>query len=278
MSFLSCSVFGTVAQQNGEVADKKGKGYNLKVAVEWGTNTFFGDFIQPEQIRASQSSSGAEMGLYYGDWHFSHDRRLNFSYLGIKPEIFVLDGQLGIAAGLRYSWASTRLAPDGKFFWRLQPDPQVPFRTDYVRLHGIETDYHLIGVPLEVRYFPEQIDRFIQHYIKLGTVFNFSVAPTTSIGFVTPEMNKYEQEIAAQLPETRVFSAYTYAAVGCKIGKTRNGRWSPWCNVELQLPALHSGRPFAFNYSGTAAVNFQLSFQIPIGLNTPIGAKRYVTD
>ncbi|MDR2791457.1 MAG: hypothetical protein LBB27_01780 [Tannerellaceae bacterium] len=266
-----------VGKQNGEVAVGKRKGYSLRVAVEWGTNSFFGDLIKPEQIRESQSS-GNDMNIYYGDGAFSHDQTLQLTYVGVKPEIFVLDGQIGIAAGLRYSWTSTQLGSERNFFWRRQ-NTDAGVRTDYIHLQGIRTDYHLIGVPLEIRYFPEQIDRHIQHYLKVGTAFNFSVAPTVSPDFTSPEMHKYADEIASQLPKTRTFSAYTYAAVGCKIGKTHNGRWSPWCNVELQYPCiLHSGRPFAFDYNGVSAIGFQISFQIPVGINMPIGSKHYIAD
>jgi hypothetical protein len=144
-------------------------------------------------------------------------------------------------------------------------------------VESIERDFHLLGVPLEVRFFPEQIDREFQHYIKIGTVFNFCVADKVSVNFENSEMKAYESSIVKELPSLSKFSGYSYAAIGCKIGKTRQGKWSPWGNIELQYPCLlYSGKSFGFSYNGVASFGFQLSLQIPLGTATPIGSGRFI--
>ncbi|MDR3137292.1 MAG: hypothetical protein LBT73_00155, partial [Tannerellaceae bacterium] len=174
MLALSLSTAGASAQCE-ESVDRKACKPQWKLAIEYGVNEFFGNFDRPAQIRQSGSSSedGYDYGSGYGPssnfdiygLHYNTGRNdghtLRCSYIGLKPEVFFMDGQLGVAAGLRWYRTDSELRDDRTLLWRVEED----LRTDYFRVESIERDFHLLGVPLEVRFFPEQIDREFQHYI-----------------------------------------------------------------------------------------------------------------
>jgi hypothetical protein len=278
---LCFSTAGVSAQCEKSV-DRKAVKPQWKLAIEYGTNEFFGNFDRPSQLRQTDGDSyggdydyGFDLyGLHYNNGR-NEGHTLYCSYIGLKPEVFFMDGQLGIASGLRWYRTDSELKNDKALLWRHSEEKSI--RTDYFQLQSIERDFHLLGVPLEVRFFPGQIDREFQHYIKIGTVFNFCVADKVSVNFENPEMKEYEKKILNELPSFSKFSAYSYAAIGCKVGKTRQGKWSPWGNIELQYPCLlYSGKSFGFNYNGVASFGFQLSLQIPLGTATPIGSCQFI--
>ncbi|MDR3128735.1 MAG: hypothetical protein LBU03_00550, partial [Tannerellaceae bacterium] len=169
--------FGTagVSAQCKESVDRQARKPQWKLAIEYGVNEFFGNFDRPAQIRQSGGSDedgyGYSSGYGYGSGfdiyglHYNTGRNdghtLRCSYIGLKPEVFFMDGQLGVAAGLRWYRTDSELRNDRTLLWRVEDG----LRTDYFRVESIERDFHLLGVPLEVRFFPEQIDREFQHYI-----------------------------------------------------------------------------------------------------------------
>ena len=88
-------------------------------------------------------------------------------------------------------------------------------------------------------------------------------------------MEKYNDDVHKQLPDAKnIFSAFAFGSMGFKIGKFREGSSKPWINVEFQFPYLMvTKNSFAFAGISNVGAGFQMSFQIPIGKNVPIGSK-----
>jgi hypothetical protein len=151
--------------------------------------------------------------------------------------------------------------------------------TCYVQIKDIQQNNILLGIPIEVRLFPKRREKSFQHYVKVGTLFNYRIHCDTKVNFANKNMEKYNDEIQNQLPDANnVFSAFLFTAVGFKIGKFEEGTMSPWGNIELQFPYMMvTKNSFAFagktNMDDYPSVGFQISLQIPIGKNVPIGSK-----
>ena len=251
--------------------------HNLKIAIEFGINIMDTKLAKPEQIRENRFSGY----YYYTDGYYNYGfmedyNSLSTIYIGVKPEFFVFNNRIGIASGLRFTMAPSKLVSDrDNFLWKIDGDN---FNTHYVRINDICQKNYLIGVPFEIRFFPNKRELPVQHYFKLGASFNYIIYSEYQVNFTSKAMKKYDDLIQKQLPENSVFSVFCFGAVGFKIGKFKEGRMIPWGNVEFQFPyVVLTKKSFAFAGKQTIvdfpSVGFQCSFQIPIGKNVPIGSK-----
>jgi hypothetical protein len=146
--------------------------------------------------------------------------------------------------------------------------------TYYVQIKDIRQNNYLLGIPLEVRYFPNRRELPFQHYFKLGTSFNYRILHTSKVNFAKESMKKYDNEVQNQLSDVNnAFSALIFGAVGFKIGRYKDGKKAPWGNIEFQIPIMLTNNSFAFAGMYGFGAGFQMSFQIPIGKNVPIGSK-----
>ena len=135
-----------------------------------------------------------------------------------------------------------------------------------------------MSIPLEIRFFPNSKEYHFQHYYKLGASFNYRLLHNTKVNFASKNMEKYNDEVQNQLPNNYIFSTFLFGAVGFKIGKFREGSSKPWVNIEFQFPYIMvTENSFAFagrtTFGDFPSVGLQMSFQIPIGNNVPIGSK-----
>ena len=239
---------------------------NLKLAFEFGANEMDCELIKPEQIRENRSA-GYSNNL---------GNSLSTTYFGVKPEYFLMNNRLGIASGLRLTIASSKLVSDrDDFLWRAREEGLT---TDYVRIDGINHKSYLLGIPIEVRIFPNKREAPFQHYFKIGASANFLIHTENEVNFTNKAMKKYDGLVQNQLSENgNAISAFFFGAIGFKIGKYQEGRWAPWGNIEFHLPYLllteksitFAGKSDFFNFPG---VGFQCSFEVPIGKNVPIGS------
>ena len=255
--------------------DEQPKHRNLKLAFEVGTNIKERGIAKPEQIRENQST-GSYGDSFYNYGFFGGGNLLHTTYFGIKPEYFFHNNRIGIASGVRFTTASSKLVSDrDNFLWRINEDDLT---TDFVRINDIRHKSYLLGIPLEFRIFPNKKQWAVQPYIKAGTSFNFRIHSRNQVNFTDKAMEKYEDVVSRQLSENNNFSAFLYAGAGLKIGRHKADRWSPWVNVDFQFPYfMLTENSFAFigKYNDIDLFpggGFQLSFQIPIGKNVPIGS------
>ena len=249
---------------------------NLKLAFEFGANGGWYGAEKFERVRENRSSFD---NYYYSD-DFNGSVSLSTSYFGIKPEYFVWNNRIGIASGLRFTQASSILtgyrrswfSNRDKFLWKIKEEG---LNTDYVQIDDFAQKSYLLGIPLEVRIFPNNRELPVQHYFKMGISFNYRVHSEYNINFTNPAMEKHDDLVKSQMPHKSEFSSFFYGAFGFKIGKFREGRWIPWGNIELQIPYVQLTNSIAFaNTAFFPGIGFQCSFQIPIGNNVPIGCPR----
>ena len=250
---------------------QKSKHNNLKLAFEFGANFAEGRLVKPEQIRENHSYGTYNYG-YFGDYN-----HLNTTYFGIKPEYFVFNNRVGIASGLRFTVAKSELASNrDNYLWKLSEDGLY---TDYVSIKDIKHRSYLLGVPVEIRIFPNNRELPFQHYFTLGASFNFSVYSENEINFANKSMEIHNDLVHSQLASNNIFSSFLYGAIGFKIGKTKEGRFIPWGNIDFVFPYfMLSDKTFSFvtSYDDSPlsfGMGIQLSLQIPIGKNVPMGSK-----
>ena len=250
---------------------------NLKLAFEFGTNVTSGKLVKPEQIRENYSQD-----YYYGDDYYNYGffvdgNSLRTTYFGLKPEFFISNNRIGIASGLRFTMASSELVSDrNNFLWKVKEEG---LNTDYVRINDIRHQSYLLGVPVEIRFFPNNRELPFQHYFRLGASLNYRIYSDNQVNFTSFAMKKYDDLVQSQLPNNYAFSASLYGSIGFKIGMFKEGRWIPWGNIDFMFPYIMlCAKSFAFvgnnrNEEFFPGVGFQVSFQIPIGKNVPMGSK-----
>jgi hypothetical protein len=232
---------------------------NIKIGIDLGIGGFSGDLKLLENIR--EVPSNYSFGL-------PHVENISKTYAGLKTEFFTWHNRLGFAAGLHFSDYSSRLSQQkyDYFFWLVGQDGLT---TDYARIREINQHNYYISIPLEVRIFTQRKERMVQPYFKAGINFNYRIYTNNDIVFQSSSMNRYSDMINEQLMDNiDNFHVNAYFAAGLKIGR------KPWFNIELQTPGgiIGNSNVSSFIKSSWASFAFQLSVQIPIGKNVPIGS------
>jgi hypothetical protein len=238
--------------------------HNFRLGVELGATGYWGDVVKPEQVR--------ENHLMYDNFrHFSFSidpsQSAEAYYVGVKPEYFFFKNRVGVTAGLRVSKFSSTFESDNSnpVMWLLR---QEGLQTDYVRLRSITQNNYYVGIPLEIRFFPNRRELPFQHYLKLGVALNYQVYTEYKMRFYEERMHVHAATVAAQLGKPEVFNAYIYPTFGFKIGRSS----SPWVNVELYGSVLVNRGAISFLKDG-AGVGLQVSVQLPMGKSAPVGSE-----
>jgi hypothetical protein len=199
---------------------------------------------------------------------------MNIFYLGIKSEFFFANNRFGISTGLRVSQYSSVFDSDRDYFlWRVRQDA---VNTDYVKISSITQNSYYVGIPLELRFFPNKRELPFQHYFKIGSIFNYRIHTKNHIGFQDNAMNHYTKSVENKIENPDNFNAYLYPAVGFKIGGFKVGEGTfPYINIEAHLPGIMlTSNVSSFlekNSDVLLGIGVQFSVQIPLGKNSPIG-------
>ncbi|MDR3193954.1 MAG: hypothetical protein LBT76_01510 [Tannerella sp.] len=250
------------------------RGQNIKLGAEYGFDTYFGDTKKPDGVRESKSAFP-----YFDDYVFycgliGPEQSLDISYAGVKAEFFLPGNRLGIAAGLRVSkYASVFDSDRDYFLWQVR---QEGVETDYVRVRAVRQESCYLGVPLEIRFFPNNRELPFQHYFKLGAIFNRRLQTENRIDFPDDAMSRYADSVRDGIEAPANFNARLYPAFGFKIGGFRVGAGRfPWINVEAHFPGimLASGASSFIKSYSNSGIGLQFSVQVPLGKNAPIGSK-----
>jgi hypothetical protein len=110
---------------------------------------------------------------------------------GVKPEIFLGRNRWGISSGLRFSRYTTALEPrNGAFYWMFR---QEGLQTDYLMINKFTQRSYYLGVPLEVRFFPNRRELPVQIYFKAGAAVNYRLHTDNGVTFRDPSMNMPER-------------------------------------------------------------------------------------
>ena len=233
----------------------------LRVGVEAGVNLLFDAKInKPPQIRENQSYYYDTYDKDYYGGFVSNTQSPSLFYLGLKAE-YSLSKRFAVSTGIRFSYKKAELNSDRDYFlWRISENKTS---TNYVKIKSITQKNYYLGVPMEIRFFPNEKDYVVRHYFILGTALNFLLASTNEVAFVNPAMEKHSAEIASQINEPNFFYGLFYVGIGLKFGKMNY----PFGNLEVHFPIATYGntKSDAFlkmiGYGGAA---FRTTLYIPI--------------
>jgi hypothetical protein len=256
--FFSLVFFSFVLAQ----PEDKEKGNNLKIGIELGGDGFWGSSIGTDRVRKSNDAylfDLSECGIYFPD------QAMDVFYTGVKSEYFFWRNRIGLATGLRFSKYASSLNSDKDYFlWLVRQDQLT---TDYVKIHDITQNSFYVGVPLELRFFPNNRELPVQHYFKLGAVFNYRLLTNNDVQFQNPAMNRYAKTVENQIGNPKNFNAYFYPTFGLKIARY------PWFNVEISLLGEIFNRKGSTFIRTDGGVGLHFSVQIPLGKTHPMGTE-----
>lgn len=231
----------------------------LRLGIEVGMNVLPGKINKPDLIRENQSYyRDVDDDFYCG--FIPEDREFVFFNFGIKPE-YSLNKRFAVAAGLRFNFNQVVLNSDKNYFlWKVSENETT---ANYVKIETISQKNYFVGIPIEIRFFPNEKDYFVRHYFIIGTALNFCVASINEVEFQNPAMEKYSSNILTKIGKPTVFQGYLYGGIGLKIGKMHQ----PFGNVEVHLPVLMFGnnKPSSLvNIINGLGVGFRATLHIPI--------------
>jgi hypothetical protein len=261
--FILPVLFFSFMQLQAQDKDKH-KIHNFKLGFEIGFSGYWGDVMKPEQVRENYVYND-----YSGCFSFdiAPDQSAIAHHVGVKPEYFFFRNRVGVSAGLRVSRFSSAFESDNSYpvMWLLRQDNN---QTDYVRIRSITQNSYYIGIPLEIRFFPNRRELPFQHYLKFGVAFSYRVYTEYKTAFYDERMSIHAGTVEAQLGKPNVFNSYIYPTFGFKIGRSS----SPWVNVDIYCSVLINQHTISF-LKGGAGVGFQLSVQFPYGKSAPINSE-----
>ncbi len=212
-----------------------------------------------DQIRLSGIEYKPYYDYYANDYPYDEYTTKDIYYFGIKPEYQITD-RFSITSGIRFSFHKDMLKSDRSFF--LWEAPGNTNNINYLRVANIQQTVYNVGIPLEVRLYPQKRDKTIRQYFVIGAMFNLVAFTNTDVNFLHSAMEKYEQDIKDQLNKPNNFSTYYYLGIGWKIGKTNN----PFGNLEFHFPILSASgnRVSSFAESKVHLFGVNTSLKIPI--------------
>ena len=232
----------------------------LRLGIETGVDFSFGEINKPEMIRENQ--------YYYqdGDYDFHcgfvfTNSNFGFLYFGVKPE-YLLNKHFTVTAGLRFFTNKAMLHSDRDYFlWKVREDK---INTDYIKIKSISQRNYYLGVPLEIRYFPNEKDYFARFYLVAGTTFGFLLASDNEIVFSNPAMEKYTPQVMEHIGKPNSFYGTFYTGAGIKLGKLDHicGR------IEMHIPTFTyvnmNNELNLFTRIDPVSFGFQATLLIPI--------------
>jgi hypothetical protein len=214
---------------------------------------------KPANIRENRSySSSYDYDYYCGFLPEGQDFTLY--YFGLKLE-YALTKRFAVAAGLRFSFNPSSLDSDRDYFlWKTSEDG---VNTNYVKITDVSQKNMFVGIPLEVKFFPREIDYFVRHYFILGTTLNFLVSSKNEISYGNNKMEKYDALISEQIVKPNIFHGYLYAGFGLKIGHSSR----PLGNIEMHFPVYMFDNKRLSSFARakkTFGIGIQTTLQIPL--------------
>ncbi|MDR0872807.1 MAG: hypothetical protein LBN27_04985 [Prevotellaceae bacterium] len=236
----------------------------LKLGIEAGTTAIFNAATnKPINIRENQSYYYNYYDNDYYSGFVADGQGYNLFYFGLKPE-YTVTKRMAVAAGVRFTFNNSTLNSDRNYFlWKTAEDG---LNTDYVRIRDISQRNIFVGVPLEIKLFPREIDYFVRHYFIVGTALNFLVSSKNDISYQNSRMEKYNSLISEQIGKPNNFQGYLYAGFGLKIGRTNH----PFGNIEFQFPiyVFDNKRLSSFARTDNSfGIGVQTTLQIPLFKN-----------
>jgi hypothetical protein len=233
----------------------------LRIGFEAGFENFFGSNIKPSAIREQQSHYHHSDDYYYDCGYLYNEPAFTRYYFGVKPE-YSLNHNFAVAAGLRFSFGDNALVSDrNNFLWVISNSETA---SNMVRIKDINQKVYNIGIPLELKIYPNKSDIFARLYGKVGAVFNFAFAQDVSVSFADKSMNKYLPEIESHFEKPSLFNGQFILGFGMKFGRMKQ----PFGNIEMIIPIQFSAKTrlnSLFEMNDAVGIGVQTTLYIPAG-------------
>ena len=183
-------------------------------------------------------------------------------YVGIKPEVSLLNDRLNIYSGLRLTMISENISGigDNAHFYLREATPQG---IEFYRVKTISEKLNYLSIPLEVSYVPIVIQQ-VAVYGKLGAQLGYKISGKTSLDFVSESMKQHESELIKKAGvENNKFYSEIYAAIGARFISHRKLHF----NIEYMLPSrMLTKNNGSITKPTENEGGLQLSVQVPLQL------------
>lgn len=184
------------------------------IGLEAGADAILGEVPEHDYIRAEVS--------YYGESEKNLQSLAYKFYGGVKTELRSRNNTFGFSGGLRFSRIVTSLGKGSSYYTTSDFFYFMVEQTDnsmeYLKVREINEASSYIGIPLAVSWAP-----FGQHlftvYFKGGLELNYRVNTKTTVEFVDPAMDQYNDEVVDRLRDSQKFNSILSTYGGIKIGR-----------------------------------------------------------
>jgi hypothetical protein len=188
---------------------------------------------------------------------------MTINYIGLRFEYRVINNLFGLSGGLRYSRMAASIGRDSY----LSSDPdyfyvnynQSELNTEYAKVREINQKGDYLGIPLEVRLYPQK-EHKIKLYYKAGVSFNIKVHSKSDISFFNESMEQYQAEVIKVIEKPSPNFTTFHIGLGLKIGKSDK----PGISIETYTPLGVRFPKGSYLVKPLAGSGIQLLLSIPI--------------
>jgi hypothetical protein len=187
-------------------------------------------------------------------------------FAGVKYEYRIVENSIALCPGLRYSRVESEIGRNGysqddEFFYvRYSTSGQS---SEFARVRSITQSADFLGIPLEVRFYPQR-ERRINIFYKMGGSFNVKLHSSNDIDFYNSYMNRYRSEAIGVVEESFPWYTTLYFGAGIKTFSIRGVGISVECDAPLGL-ILPKGEYFVNPVMGGS---FQVVCSVPLTRKT----------
>jgi len=184
-------------------------------------------------------------------------------FIGIKPEVFLLNNRFGLSGGLRFMHINSSIGNNTYssnstyYFYMLYRCDGI--NTEYLKVNGISQKSDYIGIPIEIRYFANGPCLF-RLYFKLGAEIEYLLQSKTDVVFYDNAMEPYQKDVIAIVGKPNSFSSSLNGSMGFRIGRLSK----PSVSLEICFASLFLTSKSSNLVNPIYGGGFQLNVQIPI--------------
>jgi hypothetical protein len=189
--------------------------------------------------------------------------QMQLQYLGVKVEYRVMNNQIGLSPGIRYTRMATSISRST--YQSDKPDyfyinfNRNGLNTEYAKIRELSQNVSYLGIPFEVRYYPKKVRR-INVYYKAGASFNFKVASKSDVLFSNASMERYQKDVLKVVEKACPYYTTLNLGLGIKVGKSEK----PGFFVETSLPVGVYLPGTSHFVKPEAGFGFQILVRVPL--------------
>lgn len=223
--------------------------------VDAGTDFIFCENPDKDYIRADVQP------YLYSDVASNIKSLLARQYASVRIEYRSANNKFGLSGGLRFSYMQSMIGKDT--YWTGTPNFfYVRYKTDglnteYAKVRELYQRSSYIGIPLELRIYPNR-DYSVNVYYIIGTSFNAKITSRSGITFYDDNMEQYKSEVLKVIEKPINYYSTLSLGIGLKIRKLEK----TGIHIEAALPVamFTPSKSFVRPVAGTG---LQISLRFP---------------